>query len=282
MKIKVFQLYFHKDQIEYYREPEFYPFDNTANLTPDLREYPLLKKCRDIAIQEKLDLWGAVSWNYRFKYEISSTDLLKLIKNIPGYDAYLVNAFANHVPLIYNVWEQGQWCHPHMLHIMEEVFPLMGFDKELLYHPMDRRSIFWGSSAIANLKFWDAYFEFADKFVLAIDKLSPNTKKLYHGNTAYIDRNISYFSFIQERLFSTFVYINQKKFNILPLQINEEQFEPHLDKLTLLKTIAIERQDRNILNDWRIIRNQYVGSLYPNYTDLAEQWIYKSFKYRKS
>jgi len=280
MKTKIWQLYFRNDQLPHLL-PGFTPFDNTANLTPDLREYPLIKQCRDLALDEGIDLWGAIPWSWYDKCSLDHAGFLTHIDRNPGYDVYFFNPFANHMPIVYNVWEQGQWCHPNMVAIMEEIFSLMGYPNAL-YQPMSRADIFWGSVCIGNEKFWDQYFIFADRYIEAIDQLTPEGRRMHDGDTSYRGTSLTHFSFIQERLMSTFVSLNTNGLKIMPYQHCENFFGPEgtigtkLFSLSMLKTIGIERREPYILNQWRHLRNQVKPMLYPNQNiDWAEKWIPK-------
>lgn len=275
-KVKIFQLYFREEQ-RAFLNPEFTPFDNTANENPNDREYPLLKKCRAIAQKEGLDFWGAVPYNYGVKVGEPPSEIFGLIERNPEYDAYFIDCFTNHSAVIYNVWEQGQWCHPHMMEIMETIFPMIGLNRDILYQPMDRHSIFWGSMIIANEKFWSSYFELADRFAAAVKNLPPHIHRLYKSNTGYTDSSIDYFSFIQERLLSTFVFINRKRFKVLPFHLNEVNMTDMLYNLNTLKTLAIEQKDWRILHKWIYGRNMILKTIYPDTEtpDLASYWLQK-------
>lgn len=272
MNIKIFQIY-HKDEHIPHLVPGFTPYDNSENLSPNEREYPLLKKCDEIARRERLDLWGAVTWKWIMKFHVTSDRIFDHINRNSGYDVYFFSPWPSHVPLMYNVWEQGQWCHEHMLTIVEDIFPRIGLKKDLIYQPMDRTDIVFGSNCIATPKFWKHYFSFADQFVNCIPELPPNIRELYEGDTGYTDSTINYFSFIQERLLSTFLSINKKHFKVLPFQDNEDLLTPDLCRVGLLKTLALERQDPALLEAWRLERNKFKSNVYPNTFDWAEQWI---------
>lgn len=268
-KINIYQLYF-KEEHRQYLNPLYIPYDNTANPAPTLREYPLLKDCCRLAIADGADLWGGVSWNYNGKFssvrgKIPDDLFHKHILSNPGYDAYFFNPFTNHVPLVYNVWEQGQWCHPHIIAIMEKIYPLMGIDAEILTIPQGRREIFWGSMVIANSKFWSGYIDHAEDFIMAIEELDPYTKNLYSGSAGYVDNSINYFSFIQERLMAT--YLANSGLKVMPFHINEDIAEDWVIQLNALK-------DGGNWTNWLSTRNEILPRIYPgNNIDWASWWI---------
>lgn len=266
--IRIYQLYFKEEQKQFLN-PLFYHYDNTINLNSNDREYPLLKECYKISVEDKVKLWGAVSWNYKYKFSsnelISDSCFLDYINDNPGYDVYFFNPFTNHVPIIYNVWEQGQWCHPHMITIMEHIIPLMGLDVDILYKPQTRDTICFGSMCVGNKDFWDGYFQLAEKFVGAIEKLDIYSKYLFNMSAAYIDTKINYFSFIQERLMSLFV--SQSDFKVMPFHVNETIAEPYVVELNELKK-------NNRWDEWLIKRQPYIKNIYPGEkVNWADKWL---------
>lgn len=271
-KINIYQLYFRPDQRQYLN-PLYIPYDNTSNPAPSLREYPLLRDCCRLAREDGADLWGGVSWNYRMKFESPGTRLeddlfYRHIRSNPGYDAYFFNPFTNHAALVYNVWEQGQWCHPHILTVMEKIYQNMGLDPGVMYKPQNRGSIFWGSMCIGNSKFWGGYIDHAERFVSAIDKLDPYTRYLYSGSTGYVDTTINYFSFLQERLMST--YLAESGLKIMPFHINEGYADGWVTRLNILK-------GEGRWGEWLQERAAIIPTLYPGHlVDWASRWIKKS------
>lgn len=275
--IRIYQLYFKEEQKQFLN-PLHYHYDNTINLNPNDREYPLLKECYKISVNDDVKLWGAVSWNYKYKFSanelISDSCFLDYINDNPGYDVYFFNPFTNHVPIIYNVWEQGQWCHPHMITIMEHLFPLMGLRLDLLYKPQTRDTICFGSMCVGNKEFWDGYFELAEKFIQSIDKLPENVKELYNGSTNYVDNSINYFSFIQERLMSLYLSMNEHRYKILPFHINEHSMPIELHELNSLKYKILKNNDIDSANIWRKKRLVEKNRIYStSAVDWAKFWI---------
>jgi hypothetical protein len=275
-KVRIYQLYFLPEQVQHLN-PLFTPYDNTANLEPNQREYPLIRECFNLVKSTDIDLWGTVPWNYKFKFSsgamIPDEYFLDHIHNNPVYDVYFFNPFTNHVPIVYNVWEQGQWCHPHMITIMEHIFPIMGIDVSILYQPQCNRSIFWGSMCVANNNFWQGYFEFVEKYIAAVDKLPDNIKALHDHSAAYRTTGINYFSFIQERLMSTYVSLNLDKFKVLPFHINEHSLSDELVTLNNLKKQAIINNDHALITQWTEQRISQKCSVYQNDDiDWAKIW----------
>ena len=280
MHLKIFQLYFQQDQIQFL-DPAFTPFDNTKNLQPLLREYPLLLQCRDLAKKDNVEYWGATSWKWMANFGVSPAEFISHIQRNEGYDVYTIDPWPHLSTVVYNQWEQGQWCHPHIVEVMEHMFPLMGVDKDILYQPTDRTTLVWGHNAVCSRIFWDRYFEFTERYVSNIKNLPPRIRELHDGHANYgydskVESNLTYFPFIQERLFSTFLLLHRHKLKILPYKVNEERHPDALHMLNALKGIAIERKDPAILSKWRNRRGPSLTPLYPDpKIDWAEKWIPK-------
>lgn len=265
--VRIYQLYFRPEH-RGFLNPLFTPYDNTANKAPNMREYPLLKECYKLAVADGLTHWGGVSWNYKFKFndrvDADNEIFLRHIAKNPGYDTYFFNPFTNHAAAVWNVWEQGQWCHPHIVTIMEHLLPLMGESVEILTMPQTNGSIFWGSMCIGNKQFWDRYIDFADRYVSSIDKLPPYVKHLHNSSAAYVDGGINYFSFIQERLMSSWLATSGLK--IMPWHAAHENVEPVVEELNNLKVSGD-------WNQWLHIRKQYIDMIYPGYKiDWGSRW----------
>lgn len=269
MKFKIYQPYFNNDD-RLLVDPGFEPFDNTANPAPHLREYYINLIVKDLANKEGLDYWG--SFSLRWKEKLPGCDsnfVIDRINGNPGYDVYFFNGFIDQVLQSYNVWEQGLWHHRHLVTIMESALSLMGLDPNLVYQPMGRKTAFFACYCVANAEFWNGYLAMVDKFVSVMPLLPQEVQDLLCGPSHYSrDPNLWNFPFIQERLFSTYLVLNQKNLRILPYHHNEQMYLPQYGHVLDLKDRAIEEKDKNLLNQWRLTRNSICG-----WPDYCEPWI---------
>jgi hypothetical protein len=263
---KIYQIFFRDDQIATLN-PFFVPYDNRINLYPNEREYPILKQCYQRSLGDGVDFWGAVSWNFHLKFGDSTcrTEMLhNHIRNNPGYDVYFFNPETSAVAVSWNVWEQGQWCHPHMISIIQELFPLLGLPAEDYKRPQGFHNMFFGSMCIASNKFWEEYFAFADRYVNSISKLSPAVRVLHDGSAGYKDPTINYFSFIQERLMSWFVAGSQ--YRVLP-------FHNGMEKLPQDCFVLEDLKSQRRIREYCELRSHLKPYIYPkNDIDWAHRW----------
>lgn len=253
VNVKIYQAYFDVEQIPHL-DPEFTPLDNSQNPYPELREYPLFLKCRDRAKLDNADIWGYLSWKWRQKMpNLSARDILQRIDSNPGYDVYFFN-FAK-TTNYYNVWEHGNMCHPHIITIMEKVFPLMGVDPAVLYQPMSNDVSFFALYCAGNSKWWDGLISFTTKFLNSIELLDEDTKRLFNSSALYHDASLNYFPFIHERLLSTYLFLNRNILKILPYHY--EQNTPAEEMLEHIKIATLEKNERQLADAWFRLRNSY-------------------------
>lgn len=262
VNFKIYQAYFDNSQLQYL-DPEFTPLDNTDNLQPELREYPLFLKCRDRAVQDGVNMWGYMSWKWKQKLKnVSAQFVIDRVKNNPDYDVYFFN-YYNAIPY-YNVWEQGAYRHTHMMDIMECIFPLMGIDPSVLYQPMNNNVSFYALYCIGNKTWWDGLIEFTTRFISAVDKLPDNIKLLYNQSAGYEIKSLNYFSFIHERLLSTYLWLNQHRLKVLPY--HDTTISPVDSMLEDIKSTAIQTAAVSTSDAWFRLRNSYYPQFRNNWS----------------
>jgi len=279
MKLKIYQAYYDAAQKEQL-DNEFTPLDNTANPTPELVEYAINLKTQEMALAQGLDMWGTFSWRWKEKIRLlSAQDVVTRIENNPGYDVYFFNGYYDQTVLAYNVWEQGQWHHKNMLQICEYLFPKLGIDVTIMFQPMSEDHMVFACYCVATKEFWAGFMDLTKRYYDEIEKFPAEIKALHDDNAAYPNGlSFGYFPFIHERLFSTYLFLNQHKFKVLPYHDGKAQFsvEAGLDKLSTLKETALINQDTNLLDQWRQLRNQFTQNftLHKKYVvDLAQYFI---------
>lgn len=265
MKIKIYQSYYDDSHIEHL-DQEFSPLDNRNSPTWYLNEQPIQVRCYDLenSTEEKSDLWGLFSWAWKNKFTgLQAKDILNQINDNPGYDVYLFNPFGWLETISYNMWEQGESCHPHLIPLAAELFPLMGLSHDLLIQPMDCTNTCWGSYYVGNDKFWKEWMQFGEKYINSIPKLSPTTQQIHNSSANY--KGFDYFPFVYERLFSTFLLANKGKFNVYHYQHNSSTLEdPELRKL---KADAILEKNMDKLKEWNERSLNKLINLHPSATE---------------
>jgi hypothetical protein len=271
MKFKIYQAYYDKKQLSSL-DPEFEPLDNTKNFFPEQREYPILFKCAQRGTDEGLDAWGYISWRRHEKMpKINGQFLIDLVNNNPGYDVYTFNPHAAESVLCVNVWEQGQKCHPHLIPIMTEMFPLLDIDPGIIYQLAPPDTMFFAQYIVAKKKFWQEYLRFLKKYVDNISNLSYDILQKHNSSANYQpDLKLWHFPFIIERLMPTFVLLNRDRYKVFNWQYYQKDLPDYVyDKLLFLKNSAIKYRDENILKEWMDYKFQH--SPY----DVSKNWTVK-------
>jgi hypothetical protein len=279
MKLKIYQPFFNEDQRSLV-DPDFEAID-LRNQSPEealLREHTIHLKCYEMALAENIDVWGMFSWKWRQKLEaysgrspITGKEICEQIESNPGYDVYFFNAYSQGLNYAYNVWEQGQWNHKHIIEICEELFPLLGIDYQYLYMPMGLEVTCYANYYLGNRLFWDDWLDLIRKYREAIPKLSPRIQALHNGPADYeAFPDLWYFPFIHERLFSTLLLKNYDRYSIFSYHYRATA--PHVNLLSseLHKKDAVDIECCKIYLE---NRKNFPHPYKTEYVNIADRWV---------
>lgn len=262
MSTRIYQAYY-QDSQKIHLDPNFTPFDNRTNPVSNLYERYIYQQTAEISRRDDIDLWGTFSWQWRKKLiGPNSEDILSFINNNPGNDIYIFNAYPQNEAISYNVWEQGEWCHPNIIHLSQRLLELMDENPELVEQPMTRETYLTANYFVATNTVWTGLLEFLDRFVLAISKLNNTDTQMLLSSANYgPNRNLDYTGFICERLISTY-FIKHPEFKIKPWAGSE-----HLSDLKLL---AVQTKNKELIVNWNNKRHSTGAKI-------ATSWIEKQF-----
>lgn len=278
MKVKVYQIFYDLGQLSQLC-PEFTPLDNRENLRPELREYPVIKRCFDIARNEGVDMWGVVAPNWQEKFGFSAVELLKHLNKNTDYDACFIDMWTHQSMTMYNVWEQAYYHYPSIMEIMDAVCPHIGIDSTLIRQPMTRDNSFFCSTLFAKNHVWQEYFDFVDRYLECIPQLPPHLHDIHESSAKHNSVRATYFPFIQERLMSTFFLLHRHKYKLLPYHIHEANLMQEFHICDMYKRLAIERHDIGMCYRWLEQRNKikylnFSPQHFPNIDDdIAKTWF---------
>ena len=210
MNIKIFQIYYDPKQYPLL-DKAFIPYDNTANLNPIWREYYIFRTAFFNNEYKQADYVGYLSWKFNDKTKVAGEKFIEFIKQNPDYDVYYINPFLR-VSLPYNnIWKEAKYCHPTLLPFIRRMCAKMGispgYDKLAMPFEKFCYSNFW----VGSQKFWEHYIAFMEPFYHYLTtQLSPSDEKiLYKPSDKTTDAVLA--PFIMERLFTTFLCLNEKK-----------------------------------------------------------------------
>jgi hypothetical protein len=277
MKVKIYQPYF-KDENIPGLDPACVHLD-LRDQTPEealLREHTINMRCRELALADGADAWGMVSWKFRNKVrEITAIDfsvdnILQVMQSNPNHDVYFFDVYPRVMNVAFNVWEHGQWYHPHMLEICQELFPAIGLDVNLLYFPMGPGISCYANYYMGNARFWNGWLELIERYLAALPTLSTRVQELHNGPSDYGPfPNLWYFPFIHERLFSTYILKNCLDFKIYATHLGDIG-----DCAIMLSRVYDNGQlDVDIATDFLVCRKNIPPFIELGKPDLATDWL---------
>lgn len=270
-KIKIFQIYYKPEQRAKV-DPEFLPFDNASSRSP-LLEFEVFNRLQADQAVADAAYWGALSWRFFEKTELSGADLVKQIEDNPGYDVYYANPNPELEGIFQNLWVQGETSHPNFLVLVKSFFEAAGLDGGITGEIMPSAYFSTSNYFVASPRFWKAYLDFVNRALEAADqRLTKTIRDVLYSPAA--DRfnfhgGVTYVPFILERLFSHFVWKNAADFPAkrLTLPKSESRLNSHLKSLRLMKELALKTRQPALYGCWVNYRNLYVSSA------LGEQWV---------
>jgi hypothetical protein len=254
--MKIFQAYYKEEQ-QAHLDPEFTPYDNTENPVVNLHEYYIYTKIFQEALKTNEDLWGHFSWQWKRKMPgVPAAFIMDHININPGYDVYTFHPFPHETVIHWNVWEQGQWCHPEILKLAERIFTDMDIDPKRLQAPMGTRHYLCANYFVGNGKFWAGMMGMLHQFVDVCGRLPDEYLDLLNSSAGYGDnQKLDYRGFICERLISSFLLMHEDRLKIRPFrELYDARLGPDQRKILAAKDCAIDARSRDFLYDYLALR----------------------------
>lgn len=262
MSIRIYQAFYRDDQ-KPHLDAEFFPYDNRSNPVDNLYERYIYQQTEKLSLADGIDCWGTFSWQWRKKLSgPSAQDIINFISSNPDSDVYIFNGYLQEENLAYNVWEQGQWCHPHILYLGRKILEAMGEDPNVVELPMTRETFLVANYFAGNADFWRRLLSFLDRMVVAMTNLNPADSDLLMSSAGYTPNpKLNHTGFICERMISTFLIL-EKNLKICAW--------PGGGFLSDLKLMAVRQQSKQIMQSWDQMRQI-------NSEKIATSWIEKQF-----
>jgi hypothetical protein len=203
LAIKISQIYFHPSQLGGL-DKAFIPYDNCKSEHSDLREFFIFQKEYLAGHTRGEDHVGYISWKFGEKTKITGQRFIEFCEQNPGYDIYLINPFPMEI-YIGNIWRNGESFHEGITELTQHVLDKLGYDIKLTELATNLKTLSFCNYWVANEKFWNAYMDFC---LPVYDYLLNRLEEPYRSrlnSVADRARKASYFSFIFERLLTTFL-----------------------------------------------------------------------------
>ncbi len=204
--VKINQIYFDQAQLPCL-DPVFEPYDNCSNPHPELREFYVFNTAFKQADYQQHNISGFFSWKFQQKTGVSGNKFVSFVTSNPGYDVYFINPMVHDLQYK-NVWTQAEKYHPGIIALTEKILAVVGYDVKLSELKMGFKTTLYCNFWAGAGKFWQQYLPFLQQCYDTINtKLSDSDRELLFTRA---DKNIdaSYFPFIFERLFSTFLCLH--------------------------------------------------------------------------
>jgi hypothetical protein len=232
----IYQIFYQDSHLKHI-EKDFIPFDNGYKKKPayfNQFEFGVIRSLYESKEYLKYDLTGTLSWKFRNKTRLDSKTIMEWINNNPGYDVYFINPYPENNFLFYNVWSQGQYFHPKIITIAEELFLIAGFKVDLLSWQRNFQTGAYCNYWVGNKYFWEKYYDFSMRIFNSIEKTREEIKQLLFQETADNIILAPYFPFIFERLFSTLLeydksinYLSFPLWSVFPEKIHRNKLLYH-------------------------------------------------------
>lgn len=208
--VKIWQIFYEPGQIANL-DLEFEPYDWLCNPHPEYTETLHFINLHKSGKYREADYTGIVSNKFGFKTGLTGERFIQFIKNNPGYDVYFVNPFPELGYFWLNVWSQGEFRHAGLTALAQQLFEATRTPVRIdSLGRNSHNSLLYCNYWIGNEKFWDAFMNFLIPLFRWIDQgAAPPERKPYFRRAPYAETGFSMFSFIFERLFSTFLLIDQ-------------------------------------------------------------------------
>lgn len=185
----------------------------------DCRDFPESER-REVAHMQRffhqgiwknsdLSHFGLVSPKFNTKTGLSGFDFKNWIKLNPGYDVYFINPFPQLQYFHFNVWEQGEYWHPGLQELADLLFDTACLNLKVEELPRNTGStLLYSNYWVGNEFFWRNFIDFIDKLTGAIDALKQEEKDRFFVRAPHY-ADATYFPFVFERMFSTFINLDK-------------------------------------------------------------------------
>lgn len=253
MKLNIYQIYYQENQLSSL-DPIAIPMNNIGASDGYLCEYPIFKRGVKFARSEGASHYGFLSPKFQQKSGYSVDEF----KNIAEQAFKQNNAdvvFINPKPLIESVFGntfiQGERWHPGITHLANTILDRIGYKNIKVETFFMTNSIFaFCNYFIANERFWDDYFEFIDAFLFEVEKDPDFNTLMYKTSAKYCSNsNIPYFTFVIERLFSIFLFINQNKYVIAHPELDYDKMKHKLTQKQFAEMISLSYLKTKLTNN---------------------------------
>jgi len=208
-RIKVYQSFYEDWQVGHL-DTDFVPYDCRVHPYPQLYETYWMLRLYESGSPKNCDYSGLFSWRFFSKGKIPGSKFIEFVKKNPGFDVYFINPFPLLAYLFFNIWDEGEQCHPGLVNLSQSLMERAKYPISIAdMGRNDHNTLLYCNYWVGNINFWDTYMAFIQPlFSCCTNWNEGDGPNPYFGLTVYEGRRIPFFPFIFERLFSTLLFIN--------------------------------------------------------------------------
>jgi hypothetical protein len=185
-------------------DPAFLPFDVTADPQAERRETAHMLSFWRQGLHRQYRASGLLSPAFAKKTGFDGKMFNGFIDNNPDFDVWFVNPRPALFYLSYNIWEQGELCHPGLCERAAQVFKAANIEIDLGNFPRSTKgTLLFSNFWVGTARFWDLFMPFVEHISKHAEKIAGVTDQAF-----YFGIRTSYWPFLFERLFTTFLLIH--------------------------------------------------------------------------
>ena len=268
MKIKAYQICYSPETLASVPEG-FHALDYTDNTRPDWREFwPI----RQFLLNNYLDddtLYGFLSPKFNLKTGLDFSSVSDFItSNYTNQDIVTFSPFWDLSALFKNIYEQGEFFHPGLLHAAQLFSNRHLSSLDLNGTVTHSKNTIFCNYFFAKSIFWKEWLNLANHLFSAAETEGSELFNVLNANTTYGVNNLPMKIFIQERLASTCLLLNSEltslNYDIFKLNSSTTPFNKFLEESVLsdsLKFSFSQSGHHVYLNNFSLIRNRILSLL---------------------
>lgn len=194
------------------------------NSNPEWRELQAYMDIYSQGYWKNSSFTGVFSPKFNLKVKISLSEFLRFVKDNIKSDVCFINPFPQMSYWSFNVWMQGEYAHPGLTKSTQDLLNAVGIPWDISKVPRhDSRVLSYSNFWVASPHIWDAYVGGILKPIAQFLSSEPDhpASKQALKSTSHT-KPAPYLPFIIERLFSTFLTMDQEvSFSSYPFDMKD-------------------------------------------------------------
>lgn len=196
--LMLFQIYYDEDT-KAQVEPGFIGLDNTSGPSWAFEAHPICKFLSTNILKLENQWLGFFSPKFREKTNVRADDLKNAIqRHVANTDVFLISSFWEQAAGCLNVWQHGEFHHPGLLEISQNLADEAGYDIDLKKSITTFETAVFSNYIVAKADFWKEWLRVVG---LYLEQLKFD-KKLKASSTEYMGSTLPIHTFVIERIAS--------------------------------------------------------------------------------